>query len=65
MTVKNYTRTDKLLPPEGKLVWTLSNGGQRQKMILRGNLWFPGGGDVYAYYTPEFWWDEESEQGDE
>ena len=39
--------------PDGVEVWTLSPGGQKQKLTRRGRLFW--GGDMYVYYTPTHW----------
>lgn len=43
------------LPPEGKLVDTISPSGTQQQLKLQGKLWFLADGSMYVYYTPIFW----------
>lgn len=50
-----WERTASKLPPEDKLVNTLSEGGIEAKLKRQGNLWFVEDGSMYVYYTPVFW----------
>lgn len=51
----SWIKTSQSLPPEGKLVETMSSGGQVQNMFLKKNLWWVEDGSMYVYYTPAFW----------
>ncbi|CAH5460360.1 TPA: hypothetical protein N0X70_001557 [Enterobacter roggenkampii] len=53
--INEWKHTKHILPPEGILVDTISQGGMEQKLKRQGNLWFVKSGDMYVYYTPEKW----------
>ena len=50
---------DKILPPERKIVETISASGQQTKLMRIGKLWFLPDGSMYVYYTPTFWRESE------
>ena len=48
-----WYKPTQLLPSEGaKVVW-ISPSGYQVTGVYKKRLWFSG--DVYIYYTPEFW----------
>ena len=57
--LNNWTEVRRCPPTEGKLGETKisdANGERNfQTMSRRGRLWWPKGGDMYAYYTPTHW----------
>lgn len=53
----NWNRTDKVLPPEGKVVQTLSDGGIEQPLKRVGQLWFFPDGSMYVYFHVVYWRD--------
>lgn len=55
MSDRNWTPTSSLLPDEGKVVETMSAGGQVQNLKRLGKLWFFPDGSMYVYYEVAFW----------
>lgn len=55
MNNKNWTKTATLLPKQGQLVETISEGGISHKLKLHGKLWFVEDGSTFVYYTPTMW----------
>lgn len=55
----NWIRTSIRVPPEGELVDTkiddISGPRNERRMTRRGQLWFPKGESMYAYFTPTHW----------
>lgn len=52
---RRWTRTSEEAPPENVLIVGMSPNGLEQKLKRVGHLWFVEAGDLYVYYTPEFW----------
>lgn len=55
MNERRWNRVDHVLPPENRVVATLSQSGIEQPLKLVGNLWFVPDGSMYVYYTPLHW----------
>lgn len=56
MTNNNkWTKTTDLLPPENTTVEVTLSSGAIIEMVRRKNLFYPGGGNMYAYYVPIYW----------
>jgi len=51
----NWSLTKNVLPDEGIVVETISEGGQQVKLKRQGRLWFYPDGSMYVYYTPSMW----------
>lgn len=53
--MRDWTPTERELPPDGVVVQTMDSGGHVQDLRRKGNLfWFPDG-SMYVYYVPKFW----------
>lgn len=52
---RDWTPTERELPPENVVVNTMDSGGHVQKLIRRGNLWWVEDLSMYVYYVPKFW----------
>lgn len=50
-----WNRVSEKPAPEGEVVDTFSPGGLQQTLKRQGNLWWTPSGDMYVYYTPEWW----------
>lgn len=51
----SWRNTANVLPPEGKVVETMSPGGIQAPLIRSGKLWFMEDGSMYVYYSPVKW----------
>lgn len=51
-----WIRVEDSLPTPGEVVQTISPGGIEQELKYDSSgLWFVPSGDMYVYYTPQFW----------
>jgi hypothetical protein len=50
-----WTPTERALPPDEEIVWTMGPNDLIQTLKRRGNLWFVPDGSMYIYYMPKFW----------
>lgn len=52
---QQWHNTKDQLPPEGRIVDTISEGGLGQKLKRQGKLWFFPDGSMYVYYAVAKW----------
>lgn len=51
----DYILTKNQLPEDGKIVETISEEGQIQKLIYKNRLWWVIDYSMYVYYVPKMW----------
>ena len=51
----DWVKTVETLPPSGVVVETKDSGGNTQKLIREGNLWWFTDKSMYVYYIPVVW----------
>lgn len=47
------------MPPEGKIVETITQSGRVGRLKFSGNLWWVPSGEMYVYYAPMAWVEED------
>jgi hypothetical protein len=53
--MRDWTPTDRELPPARVEVATMDSSGHVQTLVREGRLWWFPDRSMYVYYTPKFW----------
>ena len=55
MSERDWTLTERELPPDGQVVHTMDSGGHVHDLQRKGSLWWFADRSMYVYYVPKFW----------
>lgn len=53
--MNEWKKTSEARPPENVMITAILESGTEVTVMRRGNLYFPNGKEMYAYYVPVMW----------